>query len=248
MVNATIFGSKAKAYKDARPGYPGALFDWVAEQTKTRDAVWDCATGSGQAAVALSERFDRVFATDISADQISAAVARPNIQYSVAPAEASGLADHSVDAITVATALHWFDFERYWDEVRRVLRPGGVFAAWSYDHFTFEDPIEEAFMRTLRPMLAPFWSDGNRIAMEGYKDADVHCPLQRLSVPRFEIKESWPLGRVLDFAESWSATMLLRQDPVLSQRLDALLSTVKAQLEPRMYHVRAPIHVLAGRD
>ncbi|MEO1657129.1 MAG: class I SAM-dependent methyltransferase [Pseudomonadota bacterium] len=247
MANATIFGSQAKAYQEARPGYPGALFDWIAEEAPARDAVWDCATGSGQAAASLSERFSQVFATDISAEQIGAAVQRANVAYSVAPAEASGLADSSVDAITVATALHWFDFDRYWDEVRRVLRPGGFFAAWSYDHFIFDDAIEEALMTTLRPMIDPFWSEGNRIASEGYKDADVRFPFGRLEAPRFVIAEEWPLERVLTFAESWSATMRLREDPDSSAQVDHLMATVRERLEPRAYKVEAPIHMLAGR-
>lgn len=247
MANATIFGSKAKAYREARPGYPGALFDWIAEHAPARDAVWDCATGSGQAAASLSERFGQVFATDVSAEQIAAATQRDHIQFSVAPAEESGLAGASVDAITVATALHWFDFDRYWDEVRRVSRPGGLFIAWSYSHFLFEEPIEELLMRTLRPMLQPFWGQGNRIVMEGYPDADVRFPFERLAVPDFAIDTRWPLDRVFHFVESWSATMRLRQDLQRSQELDALLTGARGRLEPRSYRVGAPIHTLAGR-
>lgn len=247
MTNATIFGSKAKAYREARPGYPGALFDWIAEQAPAHGAVWDCGTGSGQAAISLSERFDQVFATDISADQIAAASERENIQYSVAPAETSGLADGSVDAVTVATALHWFDFDRYWDEVRRVLRPGGLFFAWSYAHFCFDGAVEEAWMAKVRPMIDPFWGEGNRIIERGYDDVDVRCPFDRLETPLFKIDDLWPLERILTFGESWSATMRLREDEDRAADLDKLIERARAKLGPGPYKVEAPIHVLAAR-
>ena len=82
-----------------------------------RDALaWDVATGSGQAAVELAARFDRVVATDASAAQLASAEARPNVTYLHEPAERSSLDDASADLVTVAQALHWFDHRAFFAE------------------------------------------------------------------------------------------------------------------------------------
>lgn len=119
------FSGVAADYARFRPGYPAALFDWLAARTPGHDFAWDCGCGNGQASVPLAERYRRVAATDASARQIELAPPQPRIEYRVAPAEASGLPDHSADLVTVAQALHWFDFDRFYTEVERVLKPGG---------------------------------------------------------------------------------------------------------------------------
>lgn len=183
MTNATVFGSAASTYKKARPGYPGALFDWVAEEAPAHWAVWDCATGSGQAAQSLAQRFRRVFATDISAEQLAEAEQAPNIQYTVAPAETSGLKDNSVDAVTVATALHWFDFDKFWPEVRRVLRPGGLFAGWTYGFMETDQDWEQGFKEPFLEIIEPYWSEGNALAHRGYPAEEIGFPFEPVPLP-----------------------------------------------------------------
>ncbi len=127
------FSGHAAVYASFRPGYPPALIDFVTSLAPGRSLAWDCATGNGQAAVCLAEHFERVIATDASAAQLAQATPHPNVEYRQAPAEQSGLADGSVDLLTVATALHWFDFDRFYAEAERVLAPGGALAAWAYN-------------------------------------------------------------------------------------------------------------------
>src|SRR5262245_24665202 len=91
------FSGCAGSYAATRPGYPDDLLDWVAALPAARRLAWDCATGSGQAALGLAERFDRVVATDASASQLANAVPHPRIEYRTAPAEASGLPDAAAD-------------------------------------------------------------------------------------------------------------------------------------------------------
>jgi ubiquinone/menaquinone biosynthesis C-methylase UbiE len=122
MSNAQLFSTVAREYANFRPGYPPALFAWLAEVAPSRDAVWDCGCGSGQASTALAEYFSMVYATDVAPEQVGAAKAHPRVRYAVAPAEKSGLADGSVDLVTVAQALHWFDVETFYAEARRVAR------------------------------------------------------------------------------------------------------------------------------
>ncbi len=246
MANATIFGSQAKAYREARPGYPGALFDWIAEQAPAHNAVWDCGTGSGQAAVSLSERFDQVFATDISADQVAEAEVRPNIQYAVASAEASGLKGQSVDAVTVATALHWFDFPKFWPEVVRALRPGGLFAAWSYAWMATESSVQDAFLTPFYEAIDPFWGEGNRMIARGYTDDVIAFPFDRLEPPQIEFGEDWSIEQIVGFAESWSATMRARTEGNLGPTLDALIDQARTAFSNQPIPITMPVHILAG--
>ena len=90
------FSDRAAQYAEYRPLYPEALFDFVAGLTPNHRVALDCGTGNGQAATGLANHFERVIATDASAQQIRNASTHPRIEYRVAPAEASGLPDGSV--------------------------------------------------------------------------------------------------------------------------------------------------------
>jgi len=126
------FSGVAADYAAYRPQYPAALFDWLASVSPRCELAWDCACGSGQASLPLASRFALVAASDASAIQVATATASENIRYLVAAAETAPLADGTVDLVTVAQALHWFVGDEFFAEVRRVGRPGGVFAAWTY--------------------------------------------------------------------------------------------------------------------
>ena len=85
------FSGIAADYGGYRPGYPDELFAWLAEIAPSRRLAWDCATGTGQAAVGLAAHFERVAAIDAAASQVEGAERCGNIDYRIAPAEASGL-------------------------------------------------------------------------------------------------------------------------------------------------------------
>ncbi len=199
------FAPVSGAYADFRPTYPPALFDWLAEVAPTRDLVWDCACGSGQASVDLAERFGRVVATDASAKQLAGAKAHPKVDYRQAPAEASGLADQSVDLITVAQALHWFDLLRFYAEARRVLKPGGVLAVWTYGVQTVEDAAVNAHVQHFyRDVVGPYWPPERALVETGYRTLDF--PFAEFTPPAFAMTAQWPLSRLLGYFRSWSAT------------------------------------------
>ncbi len=218
------FAPVAATYAEFRPRYPEALFDWLAARVPARELAWDCACGSGQATLGIARRFARVVATDASADQLAGAPAHQRVSYQVAPAEASGLADASVDLIAVAQALHWFDLSRFHAEARRVLKPGGLLAAWSYGVLTLGDPDLDALARRFHDVtLGPYWPAQRRLVERSYRDLDF--PFDELAVPAFELVAHWPLAHLLGYFRSWSATARYRAahgaDPVaaLAQEL-----------------------------
>ena len=67
------FSGHAACYQQFRPKYPDALFAYLASLCPGHGLAWDCATGNGQAAVALARYFSDVIATDLSAEQIEQA-------------------------------------------------------------------------------------------------------------------------------------------------------------------------------
>ncbi len=127
------FSGHAEKYQKYRPQYPDKLFDYLATCCTAHQTAWDCATGNGQAALALAKCYRQVIATDASVQQIANAVKQSNIDYRVAPAESTTIAANSIDLVTVAQALHWFDIRKFAEEVRRVLKPAGILAVWTYN-------------------------------------------------------------------------------------------------------------------
>lgn len=217
MSNTQLFSSVASEYSRFRPGYPEELFDWLAEVAPARDAAWDCGCGSGQASVPLAGRFAQVFATDPSAQQISAARQHPRVRYSVEPAERSRLPDAAVDLVTVAQALHWFDVEAFYAEARRVARPGAVLAVWNYPRPEFTDPeLDRRFLGFYSGVVGPYWPPERRHVEANY--TTLPFPFEELPHPGFALRLRWNLEQVLGYVSSWSATARYREargsDPV----------------------------------
>ena len=117
------FDSDGREYSQFRPRYSDALLKWVASTAKEHGVLWDCATGNGQAAVGLARYFKQVIATDSASSQIEAAEVLSNIEYRQADAACSGLSACSVDCVTIAQAMHWFAYDDFFAEVKRVAKP-----------------------------------------------------------------------------------------------------------------------------
>lgn len=199
------FSTKAAAYARYRPTYPRALIELVVGLAPQRQLAWDCATGAGQAARALAEHFARVVATDASAQQIAHATPHPRIEYRVALAEQSGLPDASFDLVTVAQALHWFDLQRFYAEVARVLVPGGALAVWSYgDPFMEARALDATLQYFNHVTVGPFWPSDRHSVGEGYRA--LPFPFDEVRVPPMELAQDWTLEQVAGYARTWSAT------------------------------------------
>ncbi|MDD5295758.1 MAG: class I SAM-dependent methyltransferase [Rhodocyclaceae bacterium] len=240
------FASVAAQYSENRPSYPPALFDWLARLCPAHDLAWDCGAGSGQASLELARHFSRVLATDASAAQIGQAQPHARIAYRVAPAEESGLPDQACDLVVVAQALHWFDLERFYREVRRVLKPGGVVAAWSYGVLEVEgDEVNAVVQRFYHDEVGPWWPPERRHVESGYRE--LAFPFSRIAAPPFAMALSWNLPQLLGYFRSWSATAACLKargrDPVadLEPQLRACWGDAKGE---RL--VQWPLALLAG--
>jgi SAM-dependent methyltransferase len=197
------FSAASDLYAAYRPDYPAALFAWLATQCTARAAAWDCATGSGQAARGLAAHFRDVIATDASAEQIRHAAPHPAIDYRVATAEASGLPGHSVDLVSVAQAAHWFDLPRFYAEVGRVLRPGGLLALWGYGRMELPGELDTPFQRFYAETVGPWWPPERKLIDDAYRSLDF--PFAEIAAPAFAIEVEWTLPRLIDYLSTWSA-------------------------------------------
>ncbi len=246
MSFADHFSGVSAAYAAFRPRYPDALFDWLAGVAPAREAAWDAGTGSGQAAVGLARYFARVWATDASAAQLGHATAHPRVTYRVAPAERSGLDDRAVDLVTVAQAVHWFDRPRFWAEARRVLRPGGVVAVWTYWFFSIAPELDAVVRRFYKDTVGPFWPPERKLTEDRYRTLDF--PFEEMAAPDCVIEQRLTLEEVAGYIRTWSATKGYvdrhGRDPVNDLVLE-LAPIWGDPAKPRL--ARWPVAVRAGR-
>lgn len=161
---ADLFLKQAKQYSDTRPGYPQQLFDFISSKTPCHDVVWDVGTGSGQAATSLASTYKSVIGTDTSNKQLEYAPKLPNIRYectspiiSMSELEAKIGTESSIDLVTVAQALHWFDHDTFYNQVKWILKkPNGVIAAWCYTIPEIDDQFDPIFQKFYTESK-PYW-------------------------------------------------------------------------------------------
>jgi SAM-dependent methyltransferase len=242
---ADHFSGHAAQYAQFRPHYPASLFQYLAQIAPARERAWDCATGNGQAAVGLAKHFREVIATDASSQQLQNATTLENISYRLAPAETSGLDRASIDLVTVAQALHWFDHPAFFREVNRVLVPDGVIAVWAYTLLKVAPEIDALVDQFYYETTRPFWPPERAIVERGYRDIDF--PFQELTPPVFQLEEKWNLDQLMGYLRTWSATQRFMNargfDPVNDLEQELLPRWGERKLARP---VRWPLHLRIG--
>lgn len=203
------FSDASGKYAAHRPTYPVELAATLAEHCHATGTAWDAGCGSGQFSRVLARSFDLVIATDASREQLRAAQPHPRIDYRAARAEASGLADTSVDLSACAQAAHWFDLPAYYDEVRRVTRPGGLVALICYEFMQVSPEIDGIVERFYRTILAPYWPPERQHVETGYRS--IPFPFQEVTLPAMGMRAAWPLASLVGYLETWSAVKAMRR-------------------------------------
>lgn len=240
------FDAAADSYSRGRPTYPAELYYWISKQVSQTDLVWDCACGSGQASIDLAAYFNRVEASDISDVQISAATPHKKVHYQVCPSESTQYPDNYFDVVCVAHALHWLDLDVFWSEVKRVLKPDGLFVCWSYNWPYLNSEADSVLQALIKEKLQPYWPKESESLRNSYRD--IEFPLEMIDVPTFELVQSWTAYRVFDYIRSWTAASLLMQkegDGFIENAWNNLMEHWPDPLEKR--RVTFPFFVKAGR-
>jgi SAM-dependent methyltransferase len=138
-------------YDANRPAPPPALLDVLCLQAQVDRPrlVVDLGSGTGLSTRVWADRADEVVGVEATAEmraRAEAGTAAPNVRYVHAYAQQTGLRDGAADIVTASQSFHWMEPEPTLTEVARILRPGGVFAAYDYDWPPVCDwEVEQAF-------------------------------------------------------------------------------------------------------
>jgi SAM-dependent methyltransferase len=241
------FSGHSRQYAQSRPQYPDNIYTYLASIAPGHSLAWDCGTGSGQAAIGLAKYFDHVYATDASAEQISHAYPHEKVSYHAEPAEHISLDNSSVDLVTIAVAIHWFNFDEFYREVKRVLKPNGGIAAWTYNAVEISPELDALIWHYYRDIVGEYWPERIRFIEERYET--IPFPFEEIIPPKFVMQIEWNLIQLAGFLDSWSATQRYKAQrghhPV-ELIWDKLLDAWGDEKATRP--IRWPLHFRIGRN
>ena len=245
-MSTDFFSTIADSYARYRPGYPPALYAFLAAHCRRRRLAWDCATGNGQAACGLAAHFDLVVGTDLSLTQLSRARRSPRVVYAASTAERSPFAEASVDLVTVAQALHWFELPAFYSDIDHVLADDGLLAIWSYQLLRVSPAVDSVVDRLYHEIVGPFWPPQRALIEQGY--GSLPFPYREIDCPTFTMAYDWSLERLIGYLGSWSASQRYREahgeDPV--RKVATALGDAWGDAGERRA-VRWPLILRAGR-
>lgn len=254
-----LFVEQAEVYKRARPHAPEELYSYLASLTPSHELAWDVGTGNGQAAAVISKHYKKVIATDVAAEQLSHAEQRPNITYAATPTTLSKDdltrivgPEGSVDLVLIVEALHWFDLDKFYDNVKYVLRkPGGLIAATVYPPMLRVNPRLDKVLNDFNDTIKHHWAPQVDHVVNLYKNLPFpFAPVEQADerVSRFKMSLDATLDDYLNYLESWSAvqTAIDNGEDPLNEHWRKLFA--EAWGAPETEHtVKWPFKVLLGK-
>lgn len=242
------WGAVSHDYLKHRPGYPGDFFvllQYLGVGLAGQD-ILDLGSGTGALAVPFARQGAHVTAVDVSEGQIQAGQQaarheRVEIIFIVAPAEATGLPDHSFDVISASMCWGYFDMNRMEAEVPRLLRSDGLLLVSSITWIATEDPIatrtDELIARHNAAAgqpgrggnleIIPGWSAA-RFRLKTYHDFKVDVPFTR---------ESWR-GRIR--ACKWIGAALSAEE---TKRFDREHRSLLERIAPAQFNIRHRVRI-----
>ncbi|XP_055898627.1 putative methyltransferase DDB_G0268948 [Biomphalaria glabrata] len=181
----------AQAYAAYRPKYPQALFDAIMTYhdevtTNGRSMALDVCCGPGQSTLPLVPLFEKVVGVDISQDLLDHMPKDiPNLTtYMCAAEDLSMIESQSVDLVTTGASLHWLNTDKFFKEVKRILKPGGTFAAYMVHS---EDLCNEEANNAYKEFLVTmkdYLTSRTLLISNKYETIDVHFDcLKRMDIP-----------------------------------------------------------------
>ena len=240
------FSAQSESYFRHRPTYPDELFKYLSSLLPSHKVAWDAGCGNGQASTALATLFEKVYATDNSEAQLSQAKPHPRIEFACVASEQTTLTAGSVELVIAAQAVHWFDVPRFFEEAKRVLRPGGVIAVWSYFLPTVSKEINAFVTANFSRKIEPYWPKQVELVRSCY--SRLPWPFTEIEAPHFDIKSLLNREEFLYYLGTWSAAERFRrelgEDPLgdLRAALPQVWPVPEARLE-----VTSPIYLRVGR-
>lgn len=237
------FSTASDQYAQYRPSYPDAFFDYLKTLLPSPKNAWDCGTGNGQVAVKLAGFFETVYATDISASQINQAPQLQNIDYSVQPAESSVFPTDFFDLIIVAQAIHWFEFEKFYTEVRRTAKQDALIVVIGYGRLTISPEIDALIDTFYHDVIGSYWDAERRYIDEHYQT--IPFPFEEIVAPQFSNTYEWSVDHALGYLSTWSAVKHYRKAHGVNP-VDALAKDLKPIFREVAKQVNFPLLLRIG--
>ena len=238
-----LFSKQAGQYAAFRPTYPVALYDFIFGQVGHFETAWDAGTGNGQVARDLSKRFNKIFATDISAKQIENAYPDKNIIYSVA-GETTSFPDNSVDLICVAQAIHWFDLNKFYGEVKRLGKSNAVIAVWGYALLSIGPEIDPLINDFYVNIVGPYWDKERKLIDEHYQT--ISFPFEETQTPTFSFSFQWKVEELEGYLNTWSSVQKFIGKTNVNP-VEKLMLTIRPLWRPEKMEIRFPLFLRLGK-
>lgn len=240
------FNQQTVNYLRFRPDYPDILYNFLTSLPKDKHCAWDCGTGNGQAALDLSKHFIQVIATDVNQAPLESAPKRQNIHYLCCSAEKAPIADQSIDLITIAQALHWFNFDLFYSEAKRVMKQSAWIAAWCYSLGQFNSNLDKPINKLYRKILGDrYWPAERHYIDDGYRT--IPFPFLPIEAPTFFIEKEINFHELIGYLNTWSAVkeyeLQNKRNPInlVAEELASFWG------EPTTKHrISWPLHLLVG--
>ena len=239
------FSSESDKYAKFRPLYPEEMFTFIYSKVADRGRAWDCGTGNGQVAERLAENFAEVFGTDISESQLKNAFRAKNIHYSLQAAEKVAFPSDFFDLIIVAQAIHWFDFERFYAEVNRTGKSGGILAVVGYGMIQISEEINKIIEELYLNILKGYWDKERKYIDDNYES--IPFPFEEIETPDFTSKMDWDLSHLIGYLKTWSAVKHYENSTGFNP-VDKIVAKLKSQWKPEeIKNVSFPILLRIAR-
>lgn len=226
------FGDRADLYRAHRPSYPAAAIDAIVAGLgdPARLLAADIGAGTGISARLLGDRGVRTIAIEPNAPMRAAADPHPLVEFRPGTAEATGLADRSIDLVLVAQAFHWFDPDRALAEIRRIVGPGARLAIM-WNRRDEEDPATAAYSGAIGRAAGK--TPEQQWTLDGIALAPHFLPVRELTFAHEQaLDEAGLLGR------AFSASYVPKEGPA-AEALRADLGAVHAAFRD----VRGLVHL-----
>ena len=230
------FSQNSENYLIYRPSYPEEVYNIICSCLETKQNVWDCGTGNGQVASRLAQDFETIYATDISQNQIKNAIQKENIIYLVEQAEHSSFEADFFDLIIVAQAIHWFDFEKFYQEVNRTLKKDGIFVILGYGKLEVDEEINKIIDRLYFDILGNYWDNERKYIDDNYQT--IPFPFEEISIldvqktekQELSHKPKWNVEQLIGYLNTWSAIKHYNKENALNEEKLNLIASIYQEL------------------
>lgn len=233
------FALESEQYALYRPTYPKELIELIVSLSPNLFSAWDVACGNGQLTFELSNYFEKVIGTDISQEQIDNAQKNDNIIYKVESSSLSSLGNSSIDLITVAQAIHWFEFDTFYSEVKRVSKPNAIIAIIGYELLSISKEIDECVFDFYSNKLNDYWDDRRRYIDEQY--STIPFPFEEVKIPQYNCKLHWNRDQLMGYLSTWSAVKKYKQKNGINPMGELKEQIYRLWNENEVYEVYIPV-------